>query len=128
MDVRELIYSALKGEGCTMHDEAGILIVETPDGEKWDMTIPFSEHEQAILRNPKPEERTTKNIHEDADACTIPHLNHVDCLEVVCYEDKGVITNVTVECAKCGHQVKEIYTKDQKDSGIRDPTTSQDVN
>jgi hypothetical protein len=47
--------------------------------------------------------------HERSDNKTIPHLAHVDQLEVAVYGDKD---SVTVECTRCGEVVHELFNRE----------------
>lgn len=40
VDVVARVYSVLSELGCTLHVEAGIVTVTTPEGEVWDFTVP----------------------------------------------------------------------------------------
>ena len=39
-NLKEAIYSFLRGRGCKLTEELGIVMIMTPEGVLWDMTIP----------------------------------------------------------------------------------------
>jgi hypothetical protein len=41
MDIKEIVYTELKNRGCELTEKAGIVYVNTPDGEVWDFTTPL---------------------------------------------------------------------------------------
>lgn len=49
MNVREQIRYFLMGKGCKIKGEAGIWYITGPDGQEWDMTIPFSKLDKAAM-------------------------------------------------------------------------------
>jgi hypothetical protein len=63
VNINKLIQEFLESKGCKLEIEAGMIVVRTPDGEVWDLTIPFE-----IGRYGRPPKESTEQLSSEVFA------------------------------------------------------------